>query len=63
MLYDDGVPLFSKESIRDIYQQLTGDLPSGYKIKIKGADGVVVELELKTGRAVESDDAELEFFV
>lgn len=57
------MPFFSKEPIRDIYQQLNGDVPSSHEIKIKGADGVIVEFELKSDQVVESDDAELEFFL
>ncbi|DAA77315.1 TPA_exp: Uncharacterized protein A8136_6575 [Trichophyton benhamiae CBS 112371] len=38
--YDDGVPLFTKNALREIQKQLTSDLQAGQKVSIKGIDGV-----------------------
>ncbi|EFR04284.1 hypothetical protein MGYG_07293 [Nannizzia gypsea CBS 118893] len=50
-MYDAGVPFFTRDSIRDVYEQLKGDLRQGRTISVRGLDGVMVDYDIKVGDA------------
>ncbi len=52
-LYDAGVPIYSRELIRDVFNQLQ----SGHqKILVKGLDGNIVDFDIETGQISDSVD-------
>lgn len=44
-LYKDGVPFFTKESIRSVMEQIQRPPPDDKNVFIKGVDGTVVKFE------------------
>lgn len=62
-MYNAGSPFFTRQSIREIYQQLRELRDKVKKISVTGLDGVVVDFDVRTGSTVEADDPELEFLL
>ena len=57
-LYDAGVPLFTKEAIRDLDQQLKSVTGYGQKISIKGIDGIMVDFKVMIGETHSAERGE-----
>ncbi|KAI9770346.1 MAG: hypothetical protein M1839_003223 [Geoglossum umbratile] len=58
-LYDSGTPLFTKETIRDLCQQLEKFSKKGEKVSVRGLDGVAVDFEVENGCTIDFwDDLE-----
>ncbi|KAJ6113048.1 hypothetical protein N7512_008372 [Penicillium capsulatum] len=65
-LYKDGVPFFTKESIRSALEQMQRPATGDGKVFIKGVDGTVVEfdnqLDATRKRAILAEDEELTLY-
>ena len=48
--YLSGAPLFTREIIRDVSQQLKKLEGKAGKVSVRGLDGVIVEFPVETGR-------------
>ena len=48
-MYDAGVPFFTKEALRDVYQQLKQATEYGQKVSVRALDGAVVDFKILTG--------------
>lgn len=59
-LYDAGIPFFTKEAIRDVYQQLKKPRKD-QKISVKGLDGVFVDFEMQNGHTSPGPDPKEEY--
>ncbi|KAF3483242.1 uncharacterized protein GIQ15_02566 [Arthroderma uncinatum] len=55
-MYDEGVPFFTKAAIREVYQQLKGDLGQGQTISVRGLDGVIAEFDVWVDEVEARDD-------
>lgn len=59
-LYDAGTPLYTKEAIRDVWQQLESCRADGYKIgqkvSVKALNGENVDFEIQTGRVLRAEN-------
>lgn len=60
-LYDNGVPFFTKDALREIQEQLEGDLRVGQKISVRGLDGVTVEFDVIAGQVIRPAEADTEY--
>ncbi|KAI2014338.1 hypothetical protein LOZ39_002320 [Ophidiomyces ophidiicola] len=58
VLYDAGVPMFPKETIRATHEQLEQPLENGKKIVIYGMDGVPVYYDIEVGNVDEDETPE-----
>ncbi|KIX03742.1 uncharacterized protein Z518_07295 [Rhinocladiella mackenziei CBS 650.93] len=59
-LYDAGVPLYSKEIIRDVGEQLR----SGSQIiSVRGLNGIAVDVNIETGQVFDAGDPDWDFVV
>lgn len=52
-LYDAGIPIYSREMIRDVLNQLQS---GHHKILVKGLDGNTVDFDVETGQISDSVD-------
>lgn len=59
-LYDAGTPLYTKEAIRDIDQQLEKCVQRGEKVLVRGLDGIMVDFEIESGRTFPVGEPNLE---
>lgn len=59
-LYDAGTPLYTKEAIQDIDQQLEKCVHRGEKVLVRGLDGIMVDFEIESGRAFPASEPNLE---
>jgi len=59
-LYDAGIPFYTKESLREVCQQLEKCPERGQKISIKGVNGTMVDFEIETGRILGAADSDSE---
>jgi hypothetical protein len=59
-LYDEGVPFFTKEAIRHVYQQLKAAGPECRKVSVTGVDGRVVEFSMDVGLCWKADEPDVE---
>ena len=55
-LYNEGTPLFTKEAIRDLDQQLEKSHERGQKVSVRGMDGAKMEFQLETGRTLPTQE-------
>jgi hypothetical protein len=63
-LVDTGQPLFTKEVLREVGQQLrNAHNKDGQKISVKGLDGFIVEFAIETGDIHKSLEPGFEFIV
>ncbi|KAM5471966.1 hypothetical protein MauCBS54593_003373 [Microsporum audouinii] len=60
-LYDNGAPFFTKDALREIQEQLKGDLRVGQKISVRGLDGVTVEFDVIAGQVIRPAEADTEY--
>ena len=47
--YEDGLPFFTKETLRDLQEQIKSD---NQLISLRGLDGSVRDIEVETGRTI-----------
>jgi hypothetical protein len=59
-LYEAGVPIYNKELLRNIAQQLKDKLP---KVSVIGIDGTEVTSDIDTGQPYDVGDPETDFIV
>jgi len=50
VLYNTGIPFYTKTSLQSTYRQLEKHVERGQKISIMGVDGDMVDFEIETGR-------------
>ncbi|RFU24594.1 hypothetical protein B7463_g11739, partial [Scytalidium lignicola] len=62
-LYDAGFPYFTKEALRNAYQQLMKAREDRTKVTLIGLDRAAVDFDIEVGRIFEGDEPELEFIV
>jgi hypothetical protein len=60
LLYDAGTPLFTKDAIQDVLQQLES---SAKRVWIKGLNGVMTEFDIESGRVMELPKQDLEYIL
>ncbi|KAL1957077.1 hypothetical protein VTO42DRAFT_6335 [Malbranchea cinnamomea] len=60
-LYDEGVPLFTRESIRDVYEQLKESNGSGRQISVRALDGTIVKYTLNVGSVCPGPEPHIEW--
>jgi hypothetical protein len=48
-LFDSGTPIFTKNDLQHVYEQLERPNTKGQKISIRGINGVSVDFEIETG--------------
>lgn len=61
-LYNDGVPLFTKEAIHDVYRQIKASDETRCPISIREIDGNIVVFELQTGYSYPTREPGIERF-
>ena len=59
-LYDDEIPFFSKEIIRDAIDQLERLDEGSQKVSLKGIDNIMVHFDVATGRVMPAGKPQLE---
>ncbi|WEW58642.1 hypothetical protein PRK78_004110 [Emydomyces testavorans] len=62
-LYEAGCPLFTKDAIRDVSEQLKQNGDTGQEILIKGLDGTIVDFNIETGGTQSAAEPELEYLM
>ena len=62
-LYNEGVPLFTKNWFADLCQQFEKNDSKGQKIWLKALDGSMVDFDVETGNTHPAWDERLEFIM
>ena len=61
-LYNAGVPLFTRDAIQDLSEQLENIIPRK-KIYARGVSGVVFEFDVQIGRIKKPDQSDVEYIL
>lgn len=62
-LYNTGKPLFTKDHLWFIHDQLTAPLEKGDKISVMGLDGATVNFEVNTGDIRDEPREDMEYLM
>jgi hypothetical protein len=53
-LFDVGIPFYTKEVIRDVFQQLEKFGEKGQKVWVRGLDGIMVDFDIESGLTLQA---------
>lgn len=59
-LYDAGLPFYTKETLREVDQQLEMALGVGQKILVKALNGATVDFEIESGLTLPAGEPDFE---